>query len=127
MIEINSIIASSNNVTLRKVNVKPYGFDKMYMDKEFIEDKLYRFSERKITSAKFYSILFNKIYPFYDGNGRTCKILFANYDVISLYTSDEFKLYIYIYLILYIYIISWSLLKVQKMKIRKFQGQKKEE
>ena len=31
----------SNNFTLRKVNVKPYGFDKMYMDKQSIEDKLY--------------------------------------------------------------------------------------
>ena len=25
-------ITSSNNITLRKVNVKPYGFGKMYMD-----------------------------------------------------------------------------------------------
>ena len=34
LIEINNIITGSNNITLRKVNVKPYGFDKMYMDKE---------------------------------------------------------------------------------------------
>ena len=80
MIEINNITTGSNNITLRKVNVKPYGFGKIYMDKELIEDKLYKiidqFNERKITSAKFYSILLNKIYTFYYGNSRTFKILF---------------------------------------------------
>ena len=58
----------------------------MLMDKELIEDKLYQiidqFNERKITSTKFYAILLNKIHPFYDGNGRTCEMLFANDDVI---------------------------------------------
>ena len=58
----------------------------MYMDKELIEDKLYQiidqFNERKITSTKFYSILLNKIHPFYDGSGRTCEMLFANDDII---------------------------------------------
>ena len=42
-------------------------------------------SEKKFTetnSTKFYSILLNKIHPFYDGNGRTCKILFANDGII---------------------------------------------
>ena len=29
-----------NNITLIKINVKPYAFEKMYMDKELIEDKL---------------------------------------------------------------------------------------
>ena len=86
MIELNNIITGSNNITLRKVNVKLYGFDKMYVNKELIKDKLYQvidqFNERKITSTKFYSILLNKIHPFYDGNGRTCKILFTNDDII---------------------------------------------
>ena len=40
----------------------------MYMDEDLIEDKLYQiidqFNERKITPAKFYSILLNKINPF---------------------------------------------------------------
>ena len=76
LIEINNIITGSNNITLRKINVKPYGFDKVYVDKELIEDKLYQtidqFSERKITSTKFYSILLNKIHSFYDGNDSTC-------------------------------------------------------
>ena len=60
----NDIITGSNNIFLRKVNVKPYVFDKMYMDKDLIEDKFYQiihqFSERKITSAKFYSIPFRQ-------------------------------------------------------------------
>ena len=76
LIKINNIITHSNNITLRKVNVKPYGFDKMFMDKELIEGKLYQiidqFNERKITATKFYSILLSKILPCYDGNGRTC-------------------------------------------------------
>ena len=86
LIKINNIITGSKNLTLRNVNVKPYRFDKMYMDKVLIEDKLHQtidpFNERKITSAEFYSILLNKIHPFYNGNGRMCKILFANDDII---------------------------------------------
>ena len=54
--EINSILTGSNNITLRKVNVKPYGFDKMHIDKAMIEVKLYQiidqFNARKITSTK---------------------------------------------------------------------------
>ena len=60
LIKVNNIISGSNNITLRKVNVKPYAFDKMCVDKELIEDKLYQiidqFNERKITSTKCYSI-----------------------------------------------------------------------
>ena len=45
------------------------------------------FNERKITPVKFYSIPLNEMHPFYGGNGRTCKILFANNDkVIKLKT-----------------------------------------
>ena len=72
-------------ISLRQVNVKPYGFDKLYMDKELIEDKLHQiidqFNKRKITPIKFYSKLLNKVHPFYGGNDRTCKILFANDDI----------------------------------------------
>ena len=81
LIKRNNIIIGSNNITLRKV-VKTYGFDKMYTDKELIENKLYQiidqFSERKITSTKLYWIILNKIHPFYDINGRT----FANDNMI---------------------------------------------
>ena len=74
------------SITLRKVNINPYAFDKMYMNKDVIEDKLYQiinqFNERKITSTKFYSMFLNKIHPFYDGNSEACKILFADDDTI---------------------------------------------
>ena len=50
LIYINNIITSSNNVN-------SYRFDKRYMDKELLEDKLYQiinqFNERKITSTNF--------------------------------------------------------------------------
>ena len=56
LIAINNILTGSNNI-----NVKPYGFDKMYIHKELIEDKLYQiidqFNKRKITYTTFYSIL----------------------------------------------------------------------
>ena len=34
LININNVITGSNNINLRKVNVKSYGFDKMYVDKD---------------------------------------------------------------------------------------------
>ena len=33
LIDMNNIITGSNNITLRKVNVQPYGCYKMYMAK----------------------------------------------------------------------------------------------
>ena len=36
LIEINNIINVSNNFTWRNVNVNPYGFDQMYVDKNLI-------------------------------------------------------------------------------------------
>ena len=72
LIETNDLITGSSNITLRKVIVKPHRFDKLYMDKDLIEGKLYQiinqFNERKIMSAKFYSVLLNQINPFFDGN-----------------------------------------------------------
>ena len=53
LIKINNIITALNNITLIKVDVKPYEFDKMFMDKDLIEDRLYQviyeFDKRKIT------------------------------------------------------------------------------
>ena len=70
MKNIKNIIAGSNSITLRKINVKPYGFDKMCMNKNLIEDKLYQiidqFNERKIKSIMFYPIFPNKIHQFYN-------------------------------------------------------------
>ena len=80
--DINNIITGSNSVTLRKFNVKLHWYDKMYIDKDLIEDKLYqlidKFIERKIDYKDFYSILINNTHPFYDDNEKTCKILFVS-------------------------------------------------
>ena len=88
LIEINNIITRSNIINLRKINLNPYRFDNMYMDKDLIENKLYQiigqFNENKITRKKFYLILLNEIHPFYEGNNRTCKILFANDKIIKI-------------------------------------------
>ena len=36
MIDINIVITGFNNITLRKVNVKPCKYDKMYMNKDLM-------------------------------------------------------------------------------------------
>ena len=76
LIDINNLVIGSNNITLRKVIVKLYGYDKMYMDNDLIEYKLFQlidqFNERSINHKDFYSVPLNNIYTFYD----TCKILF---------------------------------------------------
>ena len=69
LIDTNNTITCSNNITLRKVNVKSHGYDKMHIDKDYIEHKLYQlidqFHGRKINHNDFYF-----------GNGRTCRLLF---------------------------------------------------
>ena len=54
----------------------------MYMDQGLIEDELHQledqFKERKINHSDFYSTLLNNIHPFYDGNGRSCEIIFVS-------------------------------------------------
>ena len=45
LITLNNIIADSQNLFLRDVNVKPAGFDKMYLDKTLIESALYQLFE----------------------------------------------------------------------------------
>ena len=59
--EINNIITGSNNITLIKFSVKRYGFDKMYIDKELIEDKLCQIIDQFNERANFYSLLLSKI------------------------------------------------------------------
>ena len=79
-IDRNNIITGSINITLRKFNVKPYGRDKRYMGKYLIEDKLYQlkdpFNEKGINHRDFYFALLDHKNPFYDGNGRSCQMLF---------------------------------------------------
>ena len=82
LIRLNNYITDSNNIQLRQINVKPAFYDKHYMDFTIIESELYRlvdqFNERKITPRTFCDIFLDKIHPFADGNGRTCKILFED-------------------------------------------------
>ena len=83
LITINNYITGSRNIQLRQVNVRPaFYFNKQYMDFTKIESELYRlvdqFNERQITTRRFCDIFLDKIHPFADGNGRTCKILFED-------------------------------------------------
>ena len=61
LIESHNTITCSNKFNLRKVNFKPYGYDKVYRDKELIEDKVYQkieqFNKRKITIARRYTFI----------------------------------------------------------------------
>ena len=41
LIDTNDIITDSINMTLRKVNVKQWGYNKMYMNQNLMENKLY--------------------------------------------------------------------------------------
>ena len=54
------------------------------MDKDLPEDKLHliidQFSKGKSKFTTFNSVFLKKLQPFYDGNGKTCKIMFANDD-----------------------------------------------
>ena len=76
LIEINDITTGWNNITLRKVSVKPQVFGKTYMDNDLVEDKHYHFNERKTTLVNFYSTSLNKIHLNNDGNRKTSKIIY---------------------------------------------------
>ena len=68
LIDINNIITGSNNIILKKVNARPYKYDKMYMDTDLMEDELYevidQFSERKINHRDLYFVLLDNVYTF---------------------------------------------------------------
>ena len=58
LIDINNLMAGFNNITSTKVDVEPYGYDKMYMDKDLVEDKLHQltdqFNKRKVSQKDFH-------------------------------------------------------------------------
>ena len=82
LIRINNFITGSHNIQLRQINVKPSFRDKQYMDFTRIESELYilvdKFNKRQITPTCFCNIFLNKIHPFSDRNGKTCKIQFED-------------------------------------------------
>ena len=91
LIRMNNIITNSHNLHLRCHNVKPEGYNKQYMDMSRIEADLYslvdKFSNRWIMPRAFCNTFLDKIHPFADGNGRTCKILFDDK------TENFYKIY----------------------------------
>ena len=82
LIRLNHIITGSKNTGLRTYNVRVAGINKRYMTVDKTEATLYGlvddFNDRRITHRQFVEIFLDQIHPFADGNGRTCKILFAN-------------------------------------------------
>lgn len=79
--DINNIITGWNNITFRTVNVEPHGHEKMYTDKDLIEDKL----SQLIDHLLYRNIcILDNIQPFYHENGKTCKILFVFYFNLGL-------------------------------------------
>ena len=88
LITLNNFVTGSRNIQLRQINVKPALYDKKYMDFTKIESELYllvdKFNERQISTRTFCDEFLDKIHPFSDGNGRTCKILFEDrYKILS--------------------------------------------
>ena len=80
LITLNNIITNSNNIFLRRTNVKPAGYNKQYMHFDRIELELYRlidqFNDRYISKRYFIKKFLNDIHPFADGNGRVVKLCF---------------------------------------------------
>ena len=86
--DINNIITGSNNITLRKVNAKSYGYDKMYIDEDLMEDKLYeliyQFSGRKLNhrGVFYFALLDNICIHFMIGMGE-----FSTYYLLQISIS----------------------------------------
>ena len=78
----NKIITGSWHFGLRDINVKPVGYSKIYMDKSLAEAALYclvdQFNDRIISHKDFCRTFLDQLHSFQDGNGRACKILFAD-------------------------------------------------
>ena len=70
-----SLDTNHKTTTLRKVNAIKNHMDNSMKGKLCL---LY-----VIQSVKSYSMLLIEVHPFYDGNNRTCKILFANDDKVK--------------------------------------------
>ena len=82
LIKLNNIITGSQHIGFRDINVKPTGYSKRYMDKSLVKAAFYclvdQFNDRIISHKDFCRTFLDQMHPFQDGNGRTCKILFAD-------------------------------------------------
>ena len=58
LVGISNITTGSNNTFLNKVNYKLRGYDKMCMDKDLIEEKLYQLTEQFNKKNRSHSFLF---------------------------------------------------------------------
>ena len=54
-------IRNGSDINLRKINVKPYGFDKIYMEKELTENKRYQVIDQFNEKNYIYKFLFNTL------------------------------------------------------------------
>ena len=54
-------IINGSDINLRKSNAKPYGFDKIYMEKELTEDKCYQVTDQFDEENYVYKFLFNTL------------------------------------------------------------------
>ena len=81
LIHLNNLITGSNNLELRKGNVRPAGIYRSYMDWHNVEFSLYAFvdyfNDHLITKKGFCERFLNDIHLFKDGSGRACKMLFV--------------------------------------------------
>ena len=91
LIRITNEIKNLHNLHLSCHNVKPAGYNKQYMDVSRIEAVLCslvdRFNNRRITPRAFCNTFLDKIHPFPDGNGRTCKILFDDKNFYKIFNK----------------------------------------
>ena len=82
LITLNNIITGSWHIKLIDINVKSRGYSKIFMDKSLVEAALYslvdQFNDRIISHKDFCRTFLDQIHPFWDGNSRTCKILFSD-------------------------------------------------
>ena len=82
LIRLNNIVTGCQYMDLRTCDVKSTGVSKWYMSVNKIEPALYglvdHFNDRKITPRQFCLVSLDEIHPFVGGNGRTCKVLFAD-------------------------------------------------
>lgn len=88
LINIDKIITGSNNISLGKCNLKPSGFEKMYMDKDLRKDKLYQlvdqYNERKINYKDFDSEFLNNIHLMMGMEGLARYYLLANISIVQI-------------------------------------------